>query len=177
MTDTELDTMFADLGGVAPPEALSARTLAAVRSERARSAWRVRLGAAFGMAAMAALSLMVVRAPEGGRPETMVERGSGESAAVVDLRVAVRRPTGELSRFTPGERYAAGDTLMFRLQSTTAVDLKLLRNGAVVWEGRAPAGPFDLPVGYTLEAGEAAAVFSLEGASESIRFPVRAVAP
>lgn len=177
MTDAELDARFADLGPLAPPEAVSARTLAAVRAERSRAAWRVRAGAALGMAAMAALSLLVVTPPEAGRPDTMVERGSGEAGVVVDLRVAVRRPTGEVSRFTPGERYAAGDTLMFRLQSTNAVDLKLLRNGVLLWAGRAPAGAFDLPVGYTLEPGEPAAVFSLEGGSEPVRFPVRAVAP
>ncbi len=177
MTDAELDASFADLGGLAPSPQLSARTLEAVRRERAAGGWRVRILAGVGMAAMAALSLLVVTPPERGDPATMVERGSGESAVAVDLRVAVRRPTGELARFAANERYAAGDTLMFRIHTSTATSLTLRRDDVVLWEGTAPGGAFDVPVGYTLEAGEGPAVFTLSGGAELQRVFVPAVMP
>lgn len=177
MTDAELDAKFADLGGLAPSEALCARTLMRVREDRSRSAWKVRLIAVAGMVAMAAMSLVVVTPPEKGDAASMVERGSGEQAVGVELRVAVRRASGEVSRFVPGERYLAGETLMFRIQSTKPLELQLRRDGELLWSGLVPASGFDVPVGYTLEAGQPAAIFSLEGGDAPVRFPVRAVSP
>jgi hypothetical protein len=53
----------------------------------------------------------------------------------------------------------------------------LRRDGELLWSGLVPAGGFDVPVGYTLEAGQPAAIFSLEGGDAPVRFPVRAVSP
>jgi hypothetical protein len=178
VTDVDFDAQFADLGGLQPPPTLSDRTLRAVARQRASGGWRVRLIAVVGMAAMAALSLVVVAPPEHGASSSLVERGAGgEPGVAVDLRVAVRRADGELSRFAAGERYAAGDTLMFRIDTPSALDVQLHRNGFLVWSGRAPGGAFDVPSGYTLESGEAEAVFTLAGGRQVVRIVVPAVSP
>jgi len=178
VTDQEFDARFGDLGPIEPPELVVRRTVAAYQTERRRGAVRVRVFAVGGMALMAALSLMVVSGPpDRGDPSTLVERGSGAVLPGVDVKVAVRHAAGTTERFATNQRYAAGDTLMFRVAATAPADLKLLREGVVLWAGHVNAGEVDLPVGYTLEAGEGAARFVVEGGAESITVYVPAVAP
>jgi hypothetical protein len=178
VNDTDFDRQFAELGGVAPPDAVSARTLAAFRRERAQGAWKVRIVAFAGMAAMAALSLVVVAPPEQGDPAAMVERGGGGGpVATVDLRAAVRSGNGEIARFAANGRYVAGDTLMFRVTTSAPLSLSLRRDGVLVWAGDVPAGATDLPLAWRFEAGEGPAVFTLSGGPEPLVLRVPAVAP
>lgn len=178
MKDEAFDAQFADLGAVEPTPELSARTLQAWRRERQVGAWRTRGIAIAGMLAMAALALVVVDTPEPrGSTGSMVERGAGPSAPNVVLKVAVRGPGGEVSRFAANRRYAAGNTLMFRVSTHTTAALTLRRNGALVWSGTVAVGETDLPMGYTLEAGENAAHFTIEGGAETLDVYVPAVAP
>jgi len=178
VTDEVFDAQFRGLRAPEPPAPLVSRTLAAYRAERRRDAFRVRGLAVAGMIGMAAMAMLVVREGEAtGNPADMVERGAGPVLPAVDLKVAVVSPLGEVARFAPGEAYTAGTTLRFRVSSTAPATLTLRRDDVVLWSGPAPAGSTDLPVGYTLEAGEPAAVFSLEGGAETLRFPVRAVRP
>lgn len=178
MNDTELDLQLRELGGIEPPELVVRRTVAAYQAERRRSAVRTRVFAVAGMGLMAAMSLFVVSGPpEKGDPATLVERGSGEVLPSVDVKVAVRRAGGTVERFATNQRYAAGDTLMFRVTASTPTSLRLLREGALLWSGPVPAGESDLPLGYTLEAGEAPARFVVEGGAESVTVYLPAVAP
>ncbi len=178
MNDDAFDAQFAELGAVEPRPELSSRTLQAWRRERQVGAWRTRAVAIAGMLAMAALAFFVVDSPEPhGTSASMVERGSGDSAPSVALKVVVRGLGGEVSRFAANQRYAAGNTLMFRVSTPAPAALTLRRNGVVVWSGEVGAGETDLPVGYTLEAGEAAAHFSVEGGAEALDVYVPAVAP
>ncbi|GDX79521.1 hypothetical protein LBMAG42_13320 [Deltaproteobacteria bacterium] len=178
MNDDAFDAQFTELGPVEPKPELSAHTLRAWRRERQAGAWRTRGIAVAGMLAMAALALLVVDAPEPqGTTETMVERGTGPAAPNVVLKVVVRGPAGEVSRFATNQRYAAGNTLMFRVSTPIAAPLALRRNGALVWSGSVAAGETDLPLGYTLEAGEDAAHFTIEGGAEALDVYVPAVAP
>ncbi len=178
MTDEAFDAQFQGLAALEPPVPLVSRTLAAYRAERRRDAFRVRGLAVAGMLGMAAMAMLVVREGEAtGNPASMVERGAGPILPAVDLKVAVVSPTGEVARFAPGDAYTAGTTLRFRVTSSASATLSLRRDDVVIWSGPVGPGTVDLPVGYTLEAGEAAAVFSLEGGAETLRFPVRAVQP
>jgi hypothetical protein len=178
MTDAELDLQFAGLGGVEPPELVVHRTIAAVKADRQRSALRTRVFAAAGMMVMAALTLLVVSGPpEKGDPAQLVERGAGPVLPAVELKVAVRHADGTVERFATNQRYAAGDTLMFRVAASAPATLRLVREGAVLWSGPVPAGETDLPVGYTLEPGEAPARFVVEGGAESLTLYLPAVAP
>lgn len=178
MTDPEFDARFRDLGPVEPPSRVADRTVAAWRGERRSAAWRTRTFAVAGMAAMAALSLLVVQDPDRpSDPGQLVERGAGEQSPTVELKVAVTLADGQIERFAANRRYDAGDTLMFRIRTTTSTTLTLRRDGVVVWSGAVPVGESDLPVGYRLEAGESAAIFSIEGGAETLRFPVPAVSP
>ena len=177
MTDDSFDARFRDLAATEPPPALVERTLNAYRSARQRDAWRVRGFAAAGMMAMAALSLVVVSGPPHvGDPTKMVERGSGELARSLDVRVAVRRIGGSVERFATNQRYAAGDTLMFRVSVDQPCTVTLRREGVVLWTGPV-SGEMDLPVGYTLEAGEPAARFGLDAGGEPTTVYLPAVAP
>lgn len=178
MNDDAFDAQFADLGAVEPAPELSARTLQAWRRERHVGAWRTRGIAIAGMLAMAALALVAVDSPEpSGTAESMIERGAGPSAPNVVLKVAVRSAGGEVSRFAANQRYAAGNTLMFRVSTPAAATLTLRRNGTLVWSGAVAAGETDLPMGYTLEAAETAAHFTIEGGAETLDVYVPAVAP
>lgn len=178
MNDDSFDAQFGALGGVEPAPDLAARTLDAWRRERRVGAWRTRGIAIVGMLAMAALTLLMVDSPDPrGSAATMVERGGGLSAPVVALKVVVRGADGEVARFAANRRYAPGDTLMFRVSTPTATPLTLRRNGVLVWSGNTGAGETDLPVGYTLEAGETAAHFTVEGGAEPLDVFVPAVAP
>lgn len=178
MTDDAFDAQFQVLVPVEPSAQVVSRTLAAYRSERRRDAFRVRGLAVVGMLGMAAMAMLVVREGEAtGNPASMVERGAGPVLPAVDLKVAVVSPTGDVARFAPGDAYTAGTTIRFRVTSTAPTTLTLRRDDAVLWTGPVGAGTADLPVGYTLEAGELAAVFTLEGGAETLRFPLRAVRP
>ena len=57
------------------------------------------------------------------------------------------------------------------------MELALRRNGVALWTGTVPPGESDLPIGYTLEAGEAAAHFTLEGGALPADLYLPAVAP
>lgn len=178
MTDEAFDAQFAALTRIDPAPALVERTLSEVRRERARGAWRVRALAATGMLMMAALTLLTLNAPpESGAAATMVERGSGGSSPAIEMKVAVRVKQGETVRFSTDRRYGAGDTLLFRVHAPAAMELSLRRNGVPVWTGSVPAGESDLPIGYTLEAGQAAAHFTLEGGTQPADLYLPAVAP
>jgi hypothetical protein len=177
MDDATFDARFRSLGGIDPPELLSARTLDAWKRERARSAWITRALAAAGMAAMAAMALLLVQPPDPtATGPVLVQRGVGEALPALELKVAVRTSAGTV-RFAPGERYHAGDTLHFRVLAAAPMDLVLQRNEATLWSGPVPAGESDLPIAYALDAGEQAAVFVVSGGPEALRVDVPAVLP
>lgn len=174
-SDEAFDAAFRGLGGIEPPEAVSTRTLMAVAAAREAEAGRrgvptarpriVRawLGGFAGLAAAAAGAWVLLPPPTPiGDPATMVPRGVAEPAAlVVDLKLAVRRTDGSVERYTDGMRYHAGDTLLFRVSLPRAVNVRLLRDDALLWSGDRPEGEGELPVGYALESGESAADFVL----------------
>lgn len=178
MTDPEFDARFRELGPIEPPEALVRRTVAQYQRERAQGAWRTRVIAGVGMAAMAALTLLVVEEPPArGDPAQLVERGAGDVLPVVELKVAVRTPAGVVERFAVNQRYDAGDTLMFRVHASAPVTLTLRRDGVPFWSGPVPAGESDLPVGYQLEAGQGPALLELVGGAQTLKLALPAVTP
>jgi hypothetical protein len=164
--DDRFDARFRAIAGSEPSEVLGARTLAGWRAQRSRHALGVRVVAGLGMLGMAAMTLLVVRdVPERGRIENLVERGDAGTVARVDLKVAVRLPSGEVARFATNRRYVAGSTLLFRVTTSETTRLTLSREHTVLWTGELPPGEHDLPVAYSLEAGEEAARFVVEGGS------------
>jgi hypothetical protein len=175
VTDEELDTRFAALRDVEPPAAVQRATLRAVADLRERPRRRLFLTFAVAMAAGLALALRS-GAPAVGDLARMTPRGAGESASAVDLRVAVRTSAG-VSRLERDRAYAAGDTLLFRVYTSTPADVRLTRDGALLYAGAVPAGETDLPIGYTLEAGEGAAVFRLSAADAATELRIPAVKP
>jgi hypothetical protein len=188
VTDAELDRSLAALGPIAPPVAVQASVLAAVGVSPARMAQAlaqpepprvVPLPAplplaprrprarwpmlAAGMALAAGILFFTLPAPPTvGEPTAMVARGDGEIVPSLELRVAVRRGAS-VERLTMGQAYQAGDTLLFRVSAGAPMTLTLRRNDQVLFQGDVPAGDTDLRVGYTLEAGEPAARFVVEG--------------
>ena len=192
MTDQELDTRFAGLADVPPPDALRVRTLALVAAERAQertldaerppSGWfsRVRerrwtlLAVALGLVV---INLSVFQPPSVAPPQDLQPKGAGDVVPHLDLRAAVKH--GEsVERLASGARYAAGDTVLFRVTTSIAATATLTRNGVPVWTGPIAAGESDLPVGYTLESGESAAHFEVRTEAGAIAgLSVEAVAP
>lgn len=174
MTDPELDARFDYMREMEPPPALQERTLALLRQERAREQrGRWALPAAGGLA-LAASALLLLRGPTAttAEPGQLVARGSSEISAQIGLKVAVRR-AGGVERFQSGARYQPGDTLQFRVFSQDPGQVTLRRNGVVLYQGAVQAGETDLPVGYTLEAGEGASTFLVEvdGVFEQVEVP------
>ncbi len=178
MTDDEFDARFGALGSIEPPARLVDKTMAAWQGERGRGASRTRIFAGVGMAAMAALSLLVVSDPaDRGDPALMVERGTGDNRPTVTIKAAIRSNSGSVERFATNQRYAAGDTLMLRVQCSAPATVTLRREGVVLWSGSVPAGETDLPVSYAFEAGEGPARFIVEGGAETQTVYVPAVMP
>jgi hypothetical protein len=195
VTDAELDRQLAALGGVEPPPELQRRILSevGVPAERVaalveaprllslprpavappRLARRWRPFVLIGGLALAAASLLVVRAPTPvADPAALVPRGSTDIAATLALRVAVRQGD-RVERLAVGQPYRAGDTLLFRVSSPGPADIELRRGDIVLYRGAIPAGDTDLPVGYTLEAGEGPARFvvAVSGAEAAVDLP------
>ncbi|MDP2315407.1 MAG: hypothetical protein Q8P41_21090 [Pseudomonadota bacterium] len=194
MTDAELEELYAGLPPVEPPRELQLRVLTEVGVSGARIAEltgpggmrllpapppaalpavakpssRWRLSVAVGALALAAAALLVVRTapPEQADPDALVPRGDGEVLPALQLRVAVKQGD-HTERLALGRSYGAGDTLLFRVSASAPMDLVLRREGVVLYKGRVPAGDTDLPVGYALEAGEAATHFVVEGGGTS----------
>ncbi len=144
---------------------------------RARAIPR-RLAMALASVALAAAALLTLRTapPAVGDPAALVARGNAERAPSLEVRVAVSRASG-VERLRAGQAYSAGDTLVFRLSSSTACEVTLRREGELVFQGPVPAGDTDLPVGYTLEAGQGPARFVLEGAGVRSVFDLPGVQP
>ena len=165
--DRAFDLQFSTLAVIGPPRNIETQTLAAWRAERKRTEFRTRLIAGIGMIAMAAMALLVVNdTPIVGTPESMVERGAAAASPAIGVKVSVRTPSGMVERFATNRRYDAGTTLMFRVSIPAPTLLTLRREQQVLWTGELPAGDHDLPVGYTLESGEGAARFLIEGGTE-----------
>lgn len=169
MSDDELDDRFRALGFPEPPAALSARTLTAVEAERARevvrpapAARRPRWPLALVGVGLAAGLLLALPSPAPvATPSELVPRGVGEVVATLDLRVAVRTAAGTTERLAAGVGYHPGDTLLFRVSASAPMDVRLEREGVVLWSGPVPAGETDLPVGYTIDPGDTRATFVL----------------
>lgn len=176
MNDQELDSRFQALPALDPPDAVVRETLRALAQERARSRWGRVAVLSGGMMAMAAALLVAVWAPAKEQPIVFEPRGTGEVLPLLEVKGAVREADGEVSRLRAGAQYRAGDTLLFRVNVSEPMELTLLREGKIIWTGRVDAGEHDLPVGYALEAGEAAAVFTVEGAGVAQELRVEAVA-
>jgi len=184
VTDAELDLQLRALGPIDPPRAVQARVLAAVGVPearvvallgpepvplRARSPRRWQVAVATFALAAAALYAVLPSPPERAAPDSLVPRGVGELQPSLGLRVAVRSGV-QVERFRPGSTYKAGDTLLFRVSSSVPATITLRRGAVELYRGTVPAGDTDLPVGYTLEAGEAAMPFVVEGAGVEARF-------
>lgn len=174
MTDPEFDSRFSSLPPIDPPDRVVVATLQAIARERARSRWGRIAVVAGGAMAMAAALLIAVNVPAVGEPRSFTHRGIGDVLPTVDLRVVVKSGE-EVSRLATGASYHAGDTLLFRVSTSEAMDLTLRRNTAVIWTGHVEAGDHDLPIGYALEAGEGAATFTVEGGGVSQAVAVEAV--
>ena len=185
MTDADFDARFAALRDIEPPLALQASTLTAyavLRRPQPRKAPRWPWAAGGFALAAAALLAVFAQPPERGDPAAFVPRGSGEITPVITLRVAVRTSSAtgagdQLSRLSTDTRYRVGDTLLFRVTIPSPMNLTLSRNGVPLWTGPVRGGDVDLPVGYTLEAGDDAAVFRVEGNGVSAEIGTREVAP
>ncbi len=159
-TDARTDAIRAgaarvSAGQASPPSAPSGFWPAAGGQRWVR---RAGLGVALGLGIS---GLFLVEPPvERGDPSQMVARGSGGVQARLTLEVVVR--AGERSeRLRAGEAYPAGTTLVFRVHSTAEAEVALSRNGEIFYRGRVGPGESALPMGYTLEAGEGAAVFEV----------------
>lgn len=138
-----------------------------------------RLWAAFGLAAaLAASAALAVRSGTDrvADPSQLVARGAGEVTQSLSLRVAVRRGA-TTERLAVGSAYSAGDTLIFRVSSSVAGPIVLRRDDEILYRGSIPAGDSDLPVGYTLEAGQGAARFVVEGGDVRDLVEIPRVAP
>ncbi len=177
MTDAEFDRRFTGMQAIEPTPLVVARTLFAWGAARRRDAWAVRAIALTGMIAMAAATVLVVDvpAPPAGH-SSMVQRGSGDAAVRVDLATFVRQGQS-VERFAVGNGYHAGDTLLFRVAVAEPMTLSLYRDDALIWSGRVPAGESQLPLGYTLEAGQRAAVFRVAGGTTYVSVAVAPVLP
>jgi len=176
VTDAELDARFASLPAQPPSAELCVRTLALVAAEREterlaaaiapraaeRSRTRRWVATLTGLGAVAAALAAWPGAPEVADPAELVPKGA-PAAPAVDLRAAVRRG-GSVERYTPGARYAAGDTVYFRVHTSSPTTARLTRDGVEIWAGPLAGGEVDLPVGYALEPGEAAATFAIDTA-------------
>lgn len=197
----ELDRAVQDLPLPRPSEALVADTLALLEAEMASevgpdgtevhpsteggtvvsgpATWfsPPRIMGAVGLVAAAALALFVVLPGEAPVDTSrMVERGLGERAPDVTLKVAVDR-SGQLDRLRRDQTYTVGDTLYFRAKVDSQAWLALVRidpNGAsVVHTQRLPPGEADLalqsgPLAWQLESTEGNAVFALLAANEAL---------
>lgn len=176
MNDAELDARFRALGFPEPPPALAARTLAAVEVERGLESTRLAVGqppappplaarrprwplAVLGVGLAAGLLFALPSPAPVGSPSELVPRGVGEAVATLDLRVAVRSAAGSTERLAAGVGYHPGDTLLFRVSTSAPMEVRLEREGVPLWAGPLPAGETDLPVGYTLDAGDTRASF------------------
>lgn len=137
----------------------------------ARRPWRPApwTWAATGLAAAAALLLVVPLpdAPPG--PSTLVERGSGVRLPEASLKMAVRTGAG-VARFRAGHPYAPGDVLLFRADIDSPAQVHLLR---IDGQGAAELGAWELAAGehdlsldgqslaWRIEPAETTAVYAL----------------
>ncbi len=153
--------------GIEPPARLRAP-----RHGPARRVTRVAAGiAAFAIAAMV---LLLVRAPEHGDPALLVPRGVSDPAHVLaaplDLAVAVKTSAGT-ARLQPDRAYAVGDTLVFQvnLPAPATVELHRAAGGSrtPVWSGSVPAGQQTLPVGYALDASDTVVTFAVHATTST----------
>ncbi len=171
------DAVHADVAGVTGP-ALSLPPLAIDPPARltaprvARPPRAARALAVLAPLALAALALFSLRTPDHGDPALLVPRGvAGPAApAPLDLDVAVKRTSG-IARLDPNAAYAVGDTLVFQVTLPEPATVALLRSAggveAVVWSGPVAAGSQALPAGYTLDAGDPVATFTVRATSDS----------
>jgi len=104
-----------------------------------------------------------------GDPADWTARGTEGAGPGVDLMMAVQTPNGT-DRFSRGEAYEAGDTLMFRVDAHAAGTVYLVRvdsegtellHEQSVTTGAADLQTGDQVVGYELESGEPTAVFAV----------------
>jgi len=171
------DAVHADVAGTDGP-ALALPPLAITPPARlpapriARPPRAARVLAVLAPLALAALALLALRAPTHGDPALLVPRGvSGPaSPAPLDLDVAVKRASG-IARLDPNAAYAVGDTLVFQVTLPEPATVAILRSAggveAAVWSGQVAAGAQTLPAGYTLDAGDPVATFTVRATSDS----------
>jgi hypothetical protein len=171
-----LDALAASLPAIAPPPALRDQVAAAMQDalrapspsslRRVRRAW---LGGTMSLTAAAALLLVALRDPPPPAAAPMVERGVGERAPDVALKIAVERQ-GQLGRLSQQGRYEAGDLLYFRGTVDQSAQVGLLRVDAagarLVHAQALPAGEADLrrdggPLAWRIDPGEGPAVWAL----------------
>ena len=175
--DAAFDLRFAALAELAPPADLSAAVLAAVEREaQVTPAAGMPRWAALGAAlALAAALLLVVLPPRGGTaldPTTLTPKGVGTTRPDVALKVAVSSH-GEIARYRADRRYTVGDVLHFRASVTAPSEALLVRvdpQGAAVVHRQplAADAELDLPLTWTLEAGEQTAAFALLAAASPL---------
>ena len=181
-----IDRAAASLPELPPPPALTERVLRLVEGQAAMppavvpppptpralsQRWFI---AGIAGLAVAALALLVVTSPivstaPVGDPANFVYRGHDGPSTGVGLRMVVDHGDG-IRRFERGQRYRAGQALLFRYDSEPGAWLQLIRvddtGATLLHTQRATAASGDLetdglPFGYVLESGERAAVYAL----------------
>lgn len=190
-----------DFASVALPPGLAQATLAAVTKERALAAptlpapvpttpvspvpqaqapanrgWRLPTFLVAGLAAAAALLVVVGQQPEIGDPELLVPRGSENTAPVVHLEMSTQR--GErLERFSTEQALRPGDRLFFRYkadQDAFVYLVHLSESGLdVLHRDRVRPGQDDLriagdPLFWEIESGDSSGTFALVSSSQDI---------
>lgn len=183
------------------PPGLAQATLAAVAQERALTAptmpapvprtpvapapsaetpanrrWRLPTFLVAGLAAAAALLVVVGQQPEIGDPDLLVPRGSESTAPVVHLEMSTQR--GErLERFSTEQALRPGDRLFFRYKADQDAFVYLVHLSEaglqVLHQDRVRPGQDDLriagdPLFWEIEAGDSNGTFALVSSTQDI---------
>lgn len=197
--DFDLDALIADLPTLDPPADLNVQILDLVAQTEQDSApmpvgaatagapaptaapanrrWLWWAGPAVLLAAALLVAIMVVPSDSGvGDPDDWTARGEVGAGPGIDLAMAVRTADGT-QRYTRGQAYNAGETLVFRVNAHAAGSVYLVRiddlGVELLHDETLTAGTSNLMtegqmVGYALESGEGTAVFAVIRADQPI---------
>jgi hypothetical protein len=177
----------ATLAAVAKERALSVPTMpspvprtpvspAPEATEPANKRWRIPAFLVAGLAAAAALLVVVAGQPEIGDPDLLVPRGSENTAPVVHLEMSTQRGQA-LERFSPQKALAPGDRLFFRYKADQPAFIYLVHFSVdgiqVLHQDRVRPGQDDLrvagdPLFWQVEAGDSDGIFALVSSDQEL---------
>ena len=187
-----------DFASMPLPAGLAQATLAAVAKERAQRTseqaprtsvspapstkepanqrWRLPVFLVAGLAAAAALLVVVGSQPEIGDPELLVPRGSENTAPVVHLEMSTQRGQA-LERFPPDRELLPGDRVFFRYKADQPAFIHLVHFSEggveVLHQDRVRPGQDDLriagdPLFWQVEPGDSSGIFALVSSDQEI---------